>query len=86
MTDMAIEESPIYEALIREIGSPIQVPATDCTYAAVTEMAGYKADRTVVEAAPEAAAAPEATIPAPAKLTPRPAQKPLASVARKNAS
>jgi hypothetical protein len=78
---MAIEESPIYEALIQEIGSPIQVPAMDCSYAAVIEMAGYKADRSSAAAQPAA----EAAIPAPAKLTPR-AQKPLASVARKNAS
>lgn len=82
MTDMAIEESPIYEALVREIGTPIQVPAMDCSYASVIELAGYKFDRSAAPAEPVA----EAAIPAPAKLTPRPAQKPMASVARKNAS
>lgn len=80
MTDMAIEESPIYEALIQEIGSPIQVPAMDCSYAAVIEMAGYKPGSSVA-----AQSAAEAAIPAPAKLTPR-AKKPVATVARKNAS
>jgi hypothetical protein len=85
---MAIEESPIYEALVREIGTPIQVPAMDCTYASVIELAGYKFDRSAAPAAPVEPAAPaaEAAIPAPAKLTPRAAQKPMASVARKNAS
>lgn len=82
---MAIEESPIYEALVREIGTPIQVPAMDCSYASVIELAGYKFDRSAAPAAPAEPVA-EAAIPAPAKLTPRSAQKPMASVARKNAS
>ncbi len=80
MTDMAIEESPIYEALVRETGSPILVPATDCSYAAVIELAGYKSGR-IVETV-----ADEAPVKAPAKLTPRAAKQPVAAVARKNAS
>ncbi|MGQ0846238.1 MAG: hypothetical protein ACT4QF_19115 [Sporichthyaceae bacterium] len=75
---MAIEESPIYELLIRDMGSPILSPAMDCSYAAVIEMAGYASARSAEPAA--------ASVPAPSKLTPRAAQKPLASVARKNAS
>ncbi|MGQ0465223.1 MAG: hypothetical protein ACT4QG_07860 [Sporichthyaceae bacterium] len=68
---MAIEDSPIYDLLISELGSPIADPAIDCSYAFVLNAAG------------QGAGAPAK---APSVLTPRSAPKPLAPMAAKNAS
>jgi hypothetical protein len=36
---MAIEDSPIYEAIITELGNPVPVVAMDCSYEAMLALA-----------------------------------------------
>ena len=74
MNVMAIEDSPIYEAIISELGNPIPLVPMDCTYEAVLVLAGR---------APEQPAA-AVSLPAPPKrpFAKATAPKLMASVAR----
>lgn len=62
MNAMLIEKSPIYDALVGELGNPVPATPIDCTYAAVLAMAEVEPGEPV-------------SLPAPGK---RPSAKPYA--------
>lgn len=74
VSDMVIDESPIYEMLVRELGAPVQATPLDCSFAALLELAGSSAARSVEPVKPSAASA---KVPAG-----RSADKPMAVVAQ----
>ena len=72
MNVMAIEDSPIYEATIRELGNPIPAVVMDCSYEALLALAA------VAPAQP----APPVSLPTPPKRSVKSAPMLAASAAR----